>query len=149
MITTCSPGDLPWILQSVKRLMFLMSDIDPQTFPPSQNHKTLAYYTDCCNGKHPDVLLLRADHDGFLSCCIDQKRNSFWIKHFYVWPKARHSGIGSALMDHAKSLRSLYCPDLPIGLHCLPGNKRALRFYLSHNFAPTGKDSSGLVLMCH
>jgi GNAT superfamily N-acetyltransferase len=52
-----------------------------------------------------------------------------WLDHIYVDPDAQNSGIGTALLDHAKHLQ-------PNGLQlwAFQRNDGAHRFYLRHGF---------------
>jgi GNAT superfamily N-acetyltransferase len=78
-------------------------------------------------GGNVTVALVNGIVAGFVAVSLESQCS--WIEHLYVSPAYLHCGVGSALLDHARSkLRP------PIRLHTFQCNDVARRFYEHHGF---------------
>ncbi len=70
---------------------------------------------------------------------LSRREGAGWIDHLYLLPMAVRRGLGTRLLEHAKTTL-----DPPIRLYSFQANEGARRFYERHGFRPVAfGDGSG------
>lgn len=137
--------DIPRILELLRQVNNVHHDIRPDLFVENKTK----YEADELAALlvKPDAAIFVAEEAGgqiagyLFSFLREAKgpnlvpRRSLYIDDLCVDAAARGQGVGSRLLEHAKSYaKSLHCQDITLNVWC--GNDSALRFYENSGFVP-------------